>query len=1047
MSELQDRLQTALAASHRILRELGGGGMSRVFLAEEIRLGRQVVVKVLPPETGAAVNVERFEREIQLAARLQHPHIVPLLSAAASGDLLYYIMPFIAGESLRARLAREGELPVVEAIRILREIVDALSYAHRNGVVHRDIKPDNVLLSDGHAVVTDFGVAKAVSASSGSSSLTSLGVALGTPAYMAPEQAAADPHVDHRADIYAVGALAYEMLTGRTLFTAPTPQAMLAAHITQVPEPVARHRPAVPAPLSALLMRCLEKRPADRWQTAAELLAGLETASTPSGGMPPTGATVAISSGTEEALRRSHPARVALLFAAAAAGLLGLVAMLVRLLGLPDWVFAGAIVLLLIGLPIILVTGHLERRRALARASGRVVAAPSGGLHGLLTWRHAIRGGVLAFAALGVVTVAYTAMRLLGIGPVGTLVAAGRLNASDRIVVADFDNRTADSGLGRSVTEAFRIDLAQTPVVRILSTSEIGGALTRMQRDDATPVTGTLAREIAAREGAKAIVVGDIGALGKSYVLSARVLSAADGSELVALRETAADDGEIVTALDRLSAKVRERIGESLTSIRTGQPLDQVTTGSLEALRLYTEGARLSEHGNDREAVAKLEQAIALDSGFAMAWRKLGVALTNSRASEARSSEAITRAWQHRERLPEIERQLTTAFYYSAVESDFAKEEEAYRRVLAVKPDDYVALNNLSLLLSRLGRPVEAESLALVLIRGNPDPGNSFLQLMLAQVLQGKDSAARATMDTMEQRTPGLALTSWGRGLAFLAMRDWNGAEGAFQDMVSGPGRDLDNQSFGHTGLAQVNRIRGRLADAERHTREEMAVNERRGLKGLVLAGAAELAGAAIVYRGDSAGASRMLDAALESYPLDSIPPLDRPGAQLALVYALAGQRSRAAQLLMAYESEVPPGLRRGRWEWHRARGWLALIDGRPRDALAAFVDGRYTDWCSGCGWWDEGVAYERAGLPDSALASYEKAAARGAPWKARVDQWTLAASFKRLGELYEARGDTAKALRNYGQLAELWKDADPVLQPQVREVKARMAALAGEAN
>ena len=245
MTELQQRLQTALGGTYRIVKELGGGGMSRVFLAEETRLGRQVVIKVLPPETGAAVNVERFEREIQLAARLQHPHIVPLLTAGASGDLLYYIMPFISGESLRAKLAREGELPVAEASKILREIVDALSYAHRNGVVHRDIKPDNVLLSDGHAVVTDFGVAKAVSASSGSSSLTSLGVALGTPAYMAPEQAAADPHVDHRADIYAVGTLAYEMLAGRTPFTAPTPQAMLAAHITQTPEPLARHRPAV----------------------------------------------------------------------------------------------------------------------------------------------------------------------------------------------------------------------------------------------------------------------------------------------------------------------------------------------------------------------------------------------------------------------------------------------------------------------------------------------------------------------------------------------------------------------------------------------------------------------------------------------------------------------------------------------------------------------------------------------------------------------------------------------------------------------------------
>ncbi|HWP36047.1 MAG TPA: serine/threonine-protein kinase, partial [Gemmatimonadales bacterium] len=229
-SDLQSRLQSAVGITYRVARELGGGGMSRVFLAEETELGRKVVIKVLPPEMSAGVNVDRFRREIQLAAKLQHPHIVQLLTAGAAGDLLYYVMPFIQGESLRARLAREGELPISEAARILREVVDALAYAHRHGVVHRDIKPDNVLLSEGHAVVTDFGVAKAVSESTGAgSSLTSLGVALGTPAYMAPEQAVADPHVDHRADIYAVGVLAYEMLCGRLPFAASTPQGLLAA--------------------------------------------------------------------------------------------------------------------------------------------------------------------------------------------------------------------------------------------------------------------------------------------------------------------------------------------------------------------------------------------------------------------------------------------------------------------------------------------------------------------------------------------------------------------------------------------------------------------------------------------------------------------------------------------------------------------------------------------------------------------------------------------------------------------------------------------------
>jgi serine/threonine-protein kinase len=287
LSELEPRLQAALGAAYRLERELGGGGMSRVFIAEEVELRRKVVVKVLPPDMAAGLNAERFRREIQLAASLQHPHIVPLIAAGRTGDLVWYTMPLIEGQSLRARLAKAGELPIGDAVRILRDVADALAYAHDHGVVHRDIKPDNVLISGRHAVVTDFGVAKAVSESTGESALTSIGVALGTPAYMAPEQAAADPLVDHRADIYALGVMAYELFTGNPPF-AGTPQAILAAHVTQTVEPINARRASVPPALAALVMRCLEKKAADRWQTAAELHQQLELMATPSGGATPT---------------------------------------------------------------------------------------------------------------------------------------------------------------------------------------------------------------------------------------------------------------------------------------------------------------------------------------------------------------------------------------------------------------------------------------------------------------------------------------------------------------------------------------------------------------------------------------------------------------------------------------------------------------------------------------------------------------------------------------------------------------------------------------
>ena len=308
-SDLQQQLQITLGVAYILERELGGGGMSRVFLASERALDRKVVVKVLLPELAAGVSVERFRREIQVSAQLQHPHIVPLLSAGEADGLPYFIMPFVTGESLRARVSREGELPITETLRILRDVVSALAYAHTRGVVHRDIKPDNVLLSGGVAVVTDFGVAKAVSVSAGvpgATGVTSLGVALGTPAYMAPEQATASPQTDHRADIYALGVMAYEMLTGAPPFPGRSPQAVLAAHVIEEPEPVERRRPGVPPMLAALIKECLAKRPADRPQAASDVMHMLDAIATPSGGTTPT-TTVAVPVRQKSAWRRWWP--------------------------------------------------------------------------------------------------------------------------------------------------------------------------------------------------------------------------------------------------------------------------------------------------------------------------------------------------------------------------------------------------------------------------------------------------------------------------------------------------------------------------------------------------------------------------------------------------------------------------------------------------------------------------------------------------------------------------------------------------------------------
>jgi serine/threonine-protein kinase len=282
VNDVRDRLQAALGASYMIERELGGGGMSRVFVATESALGRQVVVKVVAAGDAEGMSTERFAREVQLAARLQQANVLPLLSAGDADGLPYYTMPFVRGESLRDRL-RRGAVPLAEAVGILRDVARALAYAHAEGVVHRDIKPENILLSGGTAVVTDFGIAKALSAArthgaTTSATLTQLGTSVGTPAYMSPEQAAGD-QVDHRTDLYAWGVVAYELLTGAHPFAAHvSPRAMLTAHIADAPPPLSTA--GVPPSLAALVMRCLAKDPAGRPPSATELLGLLETVAT-----------------------------------------------------------------------------------------------------------------------------------------------------------------------------------------------------------------------------------------------------------------------------------------------------------------------------------------------------------------------------------------------------------------------------------------------------------------------------------------------------------------------------------------------------------------------------------------------------------------------------------------------------------------------------------------------------------------------------------------------------------------------------------------------
>jgi len=268
MSDVVNSVRS-LAARYTIERELGSGTMATVFLGRDVKHKRQVAVKILKPELTASLGAERFLREIETTANLRHPHILPLYDSGEVRGALYYVMPFVEGESLRERLKRDGQLPLDDAIRIAREVAGALSYAHARGIVHRDIKPENILLESGHAVVADFGIARAVR-EAGTESLTGAGISLGTPTYMSPEQATGEREVDGRSDLYSLGCVLYEMLGGQPPFTGPTTPSIIKQHMVAEPRPIANLRPGVPAPVCVALERALAKNPDDRFSLVSQ---------------------------------------------------------------------------------------------------------------------------------------------------------------------------------------------------------------------------------------------------------------------------------------------------------------------------------------------------------------------------------------------------------------------------------------------------------------------------------------------------------------------------------------------------------------------------------------------------------------------------------------------------------------------------------------------------------------------------------------------------------------------------------------------------------
>jgi eukaryotic-like serine/threonine-protein kinase len=1021
--ELRDRLQEALGSGYAIERELGGGGMSRVFVAVERAFDRRVVVKVLPPEMLHSLSFERFRREIQLAAGLQHPHIVPVHNAGDTGGLPYYTMPFVEGTSLRDRIAESGPLGFNETVSILRDVAKALAYAHERGIVHRDIKPANVLLTGGTAVVADFGIAKALSASrteqQGEDTLTSAGIRIGTPAYMAPEQAAADPEIDGRADIYSLGCMAYEMLAGAPPFVASSPHRVLAAHMGDTPRPIGGVRGDVPASLAALVMQCLEKDPDARPQSALQLVRELEVATTANSGR----AAIPV--------HRTTLTRALTVYGVAALTTVLVARAAVTGIGLPLWVMSAAYALLALGIPIVLLTVGMQPRTDITRP--------------VLTWRRTTRLGVAAAAVLVLAVTGYMAMRLLGIGPAATLLAQGSLTANERVVVADFSSPPGDTTIGPLVTEAFRSDLSQSDAITVVQPNQVQAVLRRMRIAQDTALRYELARQIAAREGIKAVIDGKVIAVAGGYVLNATLHNAQTGDVLATFRASADDPDALLSAIGALSRSVRAKIGESLRNVNSAPAIEQVTTSSLEAYRKYVAAVRIiKDKGDTKAGVELLEEAIALDTGFAMAYRRLALALLNEGVDEKRARAAIERAYAHRDRLTDAERYLTLGTYYTfGPRPDRQRALEAYSSLMQLSPNAVPAYANSAALHTELRQYRSAEDMAR---RGlGIDSTNNMLYGLQfsAQVSQGKLKEAKETVVAWKSKAPNSTLFADAASFTLAwNQRDFDGLEKMVRaQLAAEPSRAARSNNY--FLLVAIARLRGQVRQSSR-----LMMEQRRGLQQRDdplnnLLDAVDESRVQSTLLGWRDVALRMLDSALRQFPLDSIAPERRPYYEMVRAFAAAGAIAQAKEHLAQFDAtrrlqpQMSDVTSRPNMQAH-----IAMAERRYDDAIAAYREGDLlacpicsVDWLA--------RAYESGGYADSAVALFTRYVdLQSDPDRYWHDSFHLAEAYEHLAKLLEAKGDRSGAATRYASFIELWKNADPELQPRVTEARERLANL-----
>ena len=1039
---------------YEILEKLGQGGMGVVYKARDTKLDRIVALKFLPAALARDTDVKaRFIQEAKAASSLDDPHICTIFDIAETPDgQLFIVMAYYDGSTLQD-LIEKRRINIDDAASMARQMAKGLATAHEAGIVHRDVKPANVMITTkGLVKILDFGVAKL----NESSDLTREGSTIGTASYMSPEQAKGET-VDARSDIWSIGAVLYEMLTGERPFGGGYEAAVAYSIINQDPPDIAEIRPDTPQGLIDIVQKALSKDAAKRYDNArvfADELASfsgetiIETAPQPA------------YRGAETPAESSSVQKIAIRFAIGAAIILGVVYATMFGLGLPDWVFPASVLLVLVGLPITLYAASLENKRALMNSGERNQLK---GLRAKLSTKLAYRGGLIAAVTLVVAVLGYSGLRAAGIGPFASLISSGALSAQDSILLTDFENRTDVPELGSTVSEALRIDLSQSTAVNVLGRSAVSEALKRMGLRPDTTVSSALGIQVAAREGVKAIIEGEISPLGSAFQIAARVVSSSDGQLLAGFRESAVDAADMLGAIDRLSAKLRAEIGESLVDIRSNPPLDQVSTSSLEALQHYTKANQFQTEDRLGDSIREIEQAIALDSLFGMAYRKAAVLYRNAGFKFAEQDTLRQKAFDLRSRMTERERLLTEGTVYSigalSVEENIEEAIRSYSELLEKWPEDDTAINNLAVLLLGKGEYEEANVLFAramaneesVMRRVNYT--NSLMHLSLFEEYE------QAT-DEFGERYPGsadlfgmrahlaYATDSLDQAMSWVLQRDsvYENDNDAvtvndFQDQFE----LLTSQGKLKAVSDLADQFLSSSAGEEIMDRQAMPDSIRDQFRDIV---DFQLAATVFVFTGDISPIDETFnkvrhllvipDAALATNgkintgwggELSQYLPLRRFGEAdtfLNKIDALVDQGNTFAN---AFQKQY----------YDQSRAYVDAMLGRNPAQAADRYAKAIPPGSKRALQRELGEIWEKAGNIDEAIAAYTRFVS-GADFSiGGGDQGWVGNVHFRLAELHEQQGNLDLAITHYGKVIGRWKDADAVIQPKVAEAQRRI--------